>query len=58
MGDYFLAPSEHFTVISWREQKLSYILNDAMMMHDDDDDDRFGLDQHAKLDFYSASSLK
>jgi len=25
---------------------------------DDDDDDRFGLDQHAELDFYSASSLK
>jgi spore coat polysaccharide biosynthesis protein SpsF (cytidylyltransferase family) len=24
----------------------------------DDDDVRFGLDQHAELDFYSASSLK
>ena len=39
----------NFSVISWREQ-----------VHDQWDDDEVGfvLDQHAELDFYSASPLK
>jgi len=43
----------NFSVISWREQ--------VNFQWDDDDDDyevRFVLDQHAQMDFYSASSLK
>ena len=35
------------SAISWREQVIF-----------NDDDVRFDLDQHAELDFYSASSLK
>jgi hypothetical protein len=37
------------SAISWREQ---------VNFQWDDDDVRFVLDQHAELDFYSASSLK
>ena len=48
----------NFSAISWREQ-----VNFQWEDDDDDDDDddkevRFVLDQHAELDFYSASSLK
>ena len=39
----------NFSAISWREQ-VNFQLND--------DDVLFVLDQHAELDFYSASSLK
>jgi hypothetical protein len=39
----------NFSAISWREQ---------VNLQWDDDDARFVLDQHAELDFYSASSLK
>jgi len=38
------------SAISWREQ--------VNFQWDDDDEVRFVLDQHAELDFYSASSLK
>ena len=42
----------NFTAIamSWREQ--------VNFQWDDDDEVRFVLDQHAELDFYSASSMK
>ena len=39
------------SAISWREQV-------NFQWDDDDDDVRFVLDQHAELDFYSASLLK
>ena len=39
-----------FSAVSWREQ--------VNFQWDDDDETRFVLDQHAELDFYSASSLK
>ena len=39
-----------FPAISWREQ--------VTFRSDDNDDNRFVLEHHAKLDFYSASSLK
>jgi hypothetical protein len=39
----------NFSAISWREQ---------VNFQWDDDEVRFVLDQHAGLDFYSASSLK
>ena len=38
------------SALSWREQ--------VNFQWDDDDEVRFVLDQHAELDFYSASSLK
>jgi predicted alpha/beta hydrolase len=41
----------NFSAISWREQV-------NFQWDDDDDEGRFVLDQHAELDFYSASSLK
>ena len=40
----------NFSAISWPEQ--------VNFQWDDDDDVRFVQDQHAELDFYSASSLK
>jgi len=45
----FNANSANFSAISWREQ---------VNFQWDDDEVRFALDQHAELDFYSASSLK
>jgi hypothetical protein len=45
----FNANSAIFSAISWREQ---------VNFQWDDDEVRFVLDQHAELDFYSASSLK
>ena len=45
----FSANSAIFSAISWREQAN---------FQWDDDEIRFVLDQHAELDFYSASSLK
>ena len=39
----------NFTAISWREQ---------VNFQWDDDEVRFVLDQHAELDFFSASSMK
>jgi hypothetical protein len=45
----FNANSAILSAISWREQ---------VNLQLDDDDVRFVLDQHAYLDFYSASSLK
>jgi hypothetical protein len=41
--------SDQTSAISWREQ---------VNFQSDDDEVRFVLDQHAKLDFHSASSLK
>jgi hypothetical protein len=49
MSDCCLTPIQQFSAISWREQ-VNYQW--------DDDEVRFVLDQHAELDFYSASSLK
>ena len=40
----------HFSAISWQVQ--------TNFQWDDDDEIRFVLNQHALLDFYSASSLK
>jgi len=40
----------NFSAISWREQ--------VNFQYYDDGEVRFVLDQHAELDFYSASSLK
>jgi len=40
---------QQFSAMSWREQ---------VNVQWDDDEDLFVLDQHAELDFYSASSLK
>jgi hypothetical protein len=45
----FNANSAIFSAISWREQ---------VNFQWDDDEVRFVLEQHAELDFYSASSLK
>jgi hypothetical protein len=42
-------PIQQFSAISWREQ---------VNFQWDDDEVHFVLDQHAELDFYSASSLK
>jgi len=44
-----LTPTQQFSAISWREQ---------VHFQCDDDEVRFVLDQHAGLDFYSASLLK
>ena len=46
---FLSANSAIFPAISWREQ---------VDFQWDDDEARFVLDQHAELDFYSASSLK
>ena len=52
VSDYCFMPREHFSVISWQEQV-------AFWWDDDDDGDVcFVQDQYAKLDNYSASSLK
>jgi hypothetical protein len=43
------------------EQFFTYIMprtSNIFLLDDNDDDIRFVLDQHAELDFYSASSLK
>ena len=40
------------------EQFSSYIMARTSYIHCNDDDVHFVLDQHAELDFYSASSLK
>ena len=45
----FLRQFSNFPAISWRQQ---------VNFQWDDDEVRFVLDQHAELDFYSASSLK
>jgi hypothetical protein len=45
----FVRQSSNFSAISWREQ---------VNFQWDDDEFRFVLDQHAALDFYSASPLK
>ena len=37
---------------------VAYVSTDDLCRINDDDDVRFVLDQHAELDFYSASSLK
>jgi hypothetical protein len=49
VSDCCLAPIQQFIAISWREQ---------VNCQWDDDEVRFVLDQHAKLDLYSARSLK
>ena len=49
VSDYCLTPTKQFLAISWREQ---------LNFQWDDDEVRLVLDQHAELDFYSASSLK
>ena len=49
MSDCCLMPIQQFSAISWREQ---------VNFQWDDDEVHFVLDQHAELDFYSASSLK
>ena len=49
VSDCCLAPIQNFSAISWRVQ---------VNFQWDDDKVRFVLDQHAELDFYSASSLK
>ena len=49
MSDCCLMPLSNFSVISWQEQ---------VNFQWDDKEIHFVLDQHAKLDFYSASSLK
>jgi hypothetical protein len=49
VSDCCLTHLSNFSAISWREQdKFQW----------DDDEVRFVLDQHAELDFHSASSLK
>ena len=45
----------NFSAIPWREITFWWVDDDD---DDDDDDARFILDQHAELDFFSASSLK
>ena len=40
------------------QQFFSYIIARTIYFQSDNDEFRFVLDQHAKLDFYSASSLK
>jgi len=49
VSDYCLMPNE---------QLFSYILARTSYIQWNDGDVRFVLDQHAELDFYSASSLK
>ena len=49
MSDCCLKPIQQFFSLSWREQ---------VNFQWDDDEIRFELDQHAELDFDSASSLK
>jgi len=49
VSDCCLTPIRQFSAISWREQV-------NFQWHDDEI--RFVLDQHAELDFHSASSLK
>jgi hypothetical protein len=49
VSDRCLTPIQQFSAISWREQ---------VHFQWDDDEVRFVQDQHAELDFYSASSLK
>ena len=49
MSECCLTPIQLFSAITWREQ---------VFFQRDDDEVRFVLDQHAELDFYSASSLK
>ena len=49
MSECCLTPIQLFSAITWREQ---------FFFQRDDDEVRFVLDQHAELDFYSASSLK
>ena len=50
VSDCCLKPTQQFcSAISWRKQ---------VNFQWDDDEVRFVLDQHAELDFYSASSLK
>jgi hypothetical protein len=52
VSDYCFMSREHFSAISWQEQV-------AFWWDDDDDEDVcFVQDQYAKLDNYSASSLK
>jgi hypothetical protein len=51
VSDFCLTPNEQF--FSYIMARTSYI-----QWNDDDDDVQFVLDQHAELDFYSASSLK
>ena len=48
VSDCCLTPTQQFSAISWREVNFQW----------DDDEVHFVLDQHAELDFYSASSLK
>ena len=43
----------------WKSNSLSLSLGENKLIFQwDDDEDRFVLDQHAELNFYSASSLK
>ena len=49
VSDYCLTPTQQF---------VSYIMVRTSYFQWNDDDIRFVLDQHAELDFYSASSLK
>ena len=52
MSEWLISVSHqlrNFSAISWREQ---------VNFQWDDDEVHFVLDQHAELDFYSASSLK
>ena len=53
VSDYFLTPIQQFFQLQciWRREQV--IFNEMMMI-----EVRFVLDQHTKLDFYSASSLK
>jgi hypothetical protein len=48
VSDYYLMPNEQFQPYHGKNK----------VHFDDDDDVHFVLDQHAELDFYSASSLK
>ena len=48
MSDYYLTPNEQVQPYHGKNK----------VHFDDDDDVHFVLDQHAELDFYSASSLK
>ena len=49
VSDCCLPPTQEFS---------SYIMREQVNFQWDDDEVRFILDQHADLDFYSASSLK
>jgi len=50
VNDFCLRQLSNFSAISWREQ--------VHFKRNDDDEFRLVLDQHALLNFYSASSLK